>query len=161
MKLSIVSKHHVLIGYTYYGLLMRRPNISSTEPHAPRLAESKRSMSLSFLALRNHCHLDWLIPSARTTPTPALISIEKSETMELMLTSCGHCGRGLSWCAWSVAMRPASDNNAKIMRKCNCMSPLSICCAEFVPVCNNVVSTSEKSRPIQWCELHAHLWAYW
>jgi len=56
-------------------------------------------------------------------PTPALINMEKMETMELMLTICGQSGSGLSWCARSVATSPSNANRAKIQLHVSAVQP--------------------------------------
>jgi len=33
--------------------------------------------------------------------------------IELMVMSCGHCGKGFPWCATRVATRPKSESDAK------------------------------------------------
>ena len=97
--------------------------MNKTEPHAPRLAESNFAMSSSLRALRNHCHFDWLIPSASTMLTPALIIMENRETIELMLTIWGQSGKGRSWWAMSVRTRPINDSSAKMQLHVSAVQP--------------------------------------
>lgn len=55
--------------------------------------------------------------------TPALIIIEKRETMEFMLTICGQSGRGRFWCAMRVTMSPISDSKANMQLHVSAVQP--------------------------------------
>ena len=68
---------------------------SLRDPHGPRLAESKRSISLKGREAENHSHFNSLIPSATGRSIADFRIEEKMATRELMEIIDGHFGNGL------------------------------------------------------------------
>ena len=70
------------------------------------------------------------------SPTLPRISNEKTETIELIVTSCGHSGRGLFWCFKSMTTKPANDKNANMQLQISNVQPR-------LPSCKMAVQRTE------------------